>query len=385
LRSKGSFGKIIALPLIFAMIALNLGGCDSVSVITEEEYPKPVVQNEEKKEKTETEIFNEDDLNDYLVPTSIPFDENGKYKMRPSIVTDEDIQKYKDDPKVIMAAVEISEAIYDLKTEGEFPKGMDLTEDQFNSATELLGQICALSTASLVSSEDYSKFTIMYFPRIKIDISDNGPMDVKYEDETDIAEASDYFGAFISEIENMMNESISAEDTETEKARKIYKYIVENHTVQEEEITEFSRSSEIELYKDDLVSRVVDRKLGETEVAEFYTLALQQLGIKSATVGAYGMYNSDNVSVIKDTDINFYNAFWNIISVDEKAYNCDLYLDILIYTEEKAKDPEYESPCRYFGLSDKTFSESFEFEKSNMYSVGIDAKTLYECGEDYKK
>ena len=84
---------------------------------------------------------------------------------------------------------------------------------------------------------------------------------------------------------------------------------------------------------------------------------------------------------------------WIIVNdEDNNSYNCDILMDELLLDEQRKTKEDYESDMAFFGMSDKTRSESFDYvggylavTMNSNNSTGNGSSGVPKCDKDYNK
>ncbi|MBP5494084.1 MAG: hypothetical protein J6X97_03240 [Lachnospiraceae bacterium] len=335
-----------------------------------------------------------------------PFEETGKFQFYPEAIPECYARQYRENPKVIYVAKQMMKAVYDCKTEFEIPPEYQLNYDETYNAINIARMSCPLLDACEFGTltDNPLVYSVIYNPKSSYVLDEEGNID---EDQIGFTQLNDEEARkmvvdFTDYVQTIIDNNISKDDSDMEKAEKIYEAIVKEISYREkrqyeeqhyfysdEEIAEAANSQTTIV--EDLIN---ENATTQTRIALFYQYILTQLNIECMTVTSSGAYTSQGIERL-DNEMNTTGRnIWNVIVVDGKAYNCDLAFDMLNYEYEKSENPNYEPVMKYFGMSDKTRADSFNvLDRGNLYiydptvdySWDTPKKDMVpECKQDYK-
>lgn len=392
--------RIISIALAAIISLLSLSGCTGKPGKIVEDYPTPVKEEEGMQNQTETgentdNTANKKEMSDEefeeLIKNRDPF-ESGKFIYDPLKLDASLCQLYRDNPNIIKLTKAYMNAAYNMDTEfsvpeDEVPEGEDLW-----TAIELasiLNPLC--EAAGFDNTEESNRFKITYFPRYII--KDSGGYDINIvmdtESTKDPDEAKELYNEFVDYVSDLVNNNVSEEDSDIEKARAVYKALVSDIKAPEDISIEARalKEDDEEWVMDTLVEGIHNRELDQYQFATMYRFVLMQLDIECIALNSGGIYvKQDNERLDKYMgQFGGWNT-WNIVVADGFAYHCDLFFEVLVLEAKRETKPDYEPEMIYFGMSDETRDKSFKVSRSEMWPM--DTREDYKipnCEKDYEE
>lgn len=352
--------KLVSIICTFGMLFFAIG-CQRVQTVTE--YPTTVHTNGEADNKNdeEAEVPSTETEEEKLVTDSLRT--NGKFYYNPTLLN----PVYKD---------HISE---ELQTEArmimEAAYNHDLTIDFSNMKSDYSSVNLATELAMLSSP---------FCEEISLEDDGNGVYRVVYLYEEQVMKEK--VAAYEQIITDMINERISSTATDAERAKIVYKWLIEEFEFDydslgnQETLTE--TDSEYERV-DDIT--FVEQKHGDLyNFVYTYVLILHQLGIESNLMGSMGYYEmqgSDKLDELMSPEKTY---FYDMFCIDDTWYYCDLFFEKVVYDEDKEKYPETECEFTYFGMGDETRSKSWhpQYKRPVFNLVATKSPGMPECPED---
>lgn len=393
---KRVFSAMISALLVLSLLFIS--ACNE-KIVDSDDYPTAAIHESESDGKTADGEKNEDANNDnreesdgnsideILLHEIDSLRENGKFVYNPVTIHPAYLMLTQDNPKAVKAAKKIMQTVYETGSEVEFEEGEHYTLNELQLAYSLAMISTPLMETVGLNFEDTDNVTIVYFPQYSTDESGNPEV----SEDAGRGEAREKYEKFEQYITDTINENITPENSDEERAAIIFGEIVKDFEYVSDaetgyDVIEGSGELQIEHHiPDSLVDCVNSGKINESGMAELYRFFMTQLNIKCINIGAEGQYKSQN---IERTDKEFEDTKmweWNLIYLGEDSYHCDLYFEKALYDENKAKYEDYEPELEYFGMSDNTRNKSFtmynRFSIRPMYftkDIGIPS-----CESDY--
>lgn len=360
---------------------------DYPTAAVQENEPSGDISNGMESENGDTEESDENQLDEVLLPEIDTLRENGKYVYNPVTVHPAYLMLTYDNPKAVKAAKKIMQTVYEVGSVVEFDEGEHYTLNELQLAYSLAMVSSPLMETVSLDMEDTDNIAISYFPVYSTEETDTPEI----SEESSSEEARKKYEKFEEYITDTINNNITPENTDEERAAIIFAQIVKDlEYISEEEtgydITEGPEELQIQHHiPDSLVDCVNSRKITSSGMTELYRFFMTQLNIKSTIIGAEGQYKSQNIERL-DSEFEDNRIWeWNIVYLGEYSYHCDLFFEKALYDDNKSKNEEYEPELEYFGMSDNTRNKSFavynKFSIRPMYftkEIGIPA-----CDFDY--
>ncbi|MBO4782751.1 MAG: hypothetical protein J5522_10170 [Lachnospiraceae bacterium] len=400
-----------------AICVLFLSSC-APKKIDVEEYPGAVpaveadteIKTEEKTipgdDEEKAVSMTDKDFEDFIAIPD-PFEKNGKFQFCPDAIPECYARQYREKPEIIYVAKEILKAVYSGKTVVELPPEYELKNYDYMTAISIAQASCPLADACSIwpYEEDMLHYSITYFPKEELVFTENGEIDndnSTFEFLTE-DEALIMINSFTDYIQTLIDNNVTKDDSDMEKAEKIYEALVKeisyrerapwednNYYVSLEELAE-SLSSQTTMVEDILNEKATT----QTRIALLYQYILTQLNIECLSVTSSGLYTNQGIERLdSEMGMNGRN-YWNVVVVDGKAYNCDLAYEMLTYEYDKSMSADCLPQMIYFGMSDSTRAQTFTISSRDslfLYNTDLDLEygnapkgLVPECKEDYKK
>ena len=383
-----------------------------------EEYPgyEPVEETETEipKKEEEKEIPVEDfdefvggmtdkEFEDFIAIPD-PFEETGKFQFCHKAIPEYLARQYREQPEILYVAKEMMDAVYNGKTEFDIPPEYELDEEGAFWAESLAKKSCPLADACTFGmDEDGLHYYINYFPKVQFQLDDDGNLADEISDYSllDQDEAKIMVEDFTDYIQTLIDNNVKAEDSDMEKAEKIFEALTKEISYRERKTGEdqmFFESEEemVEAWNNQtyLVEDILnDKATTQPRLALLYQYILTQLNIECMTVSSSGLYNNQGIERLDNEMGTRGRNVWNVVVVDGKAYNCDLAFEILTYEYDKSFGADLEPEMKYFGMSDSTRAQTFNISsRSSLFYYDADLWAMEsgpmnmvpECVEDYK-
>lgn len=388
----------IILSLLCAFALVSTSACTD-KVVDTEDYPVPDVVNTDTDKDTDADESDKpkedneetEEIDEALRDEPDTLREKGKYQYNPTTLHKISRDQIKANPKIARAAKKIMQAVYDVENNVEFEEDK-CSEAELKLAVQLAQFSSPLvGTASFDYDSETESINIVYFPDVTYD-EFNDPIIGNGLSEDETREKFEKFEAYITDT---INNNLTDQNTDGERAQIIFKAIVqdlnlhyydgEENTALEEQIMERSEgSTEVD---NTLVDQVINGEVEFWEMAELYQFFLTQLNIDSIIMGASGQYQQQSLSKL-DTEMSGTGGWmWNLVTFEDKTYHCDILFEKMALDTQRESFDEYEPDLKYFGMSDKTREESFKmYYKVSLETLNpTNSPEIPVCEEDYKK
>ena len=404
--TKRIFTLIISVITVFSLLPLT--GCEKEKKI--EDYPEPeIIETENTSPSEMTEIMEvAEDFSDEmteeefeeLIAIPDPF-ESDHFVYCPDAIPVSLARGFRDKPKIIINAKYILQAVYEGKNNVEVPEKDAISNHDFQAAIDL-AKLSNPIAAGIDggNSEDGTAFFIMNFPRIILHGDEVAGDEVEVE-EADADEIKSKTESLLDYVVDTINNNVSPEDSDIEKAEAVYKALASDFTpvMREQNVTEYVIDDDGTAYVQPTLSHTLiedfpEGELDNLEISQLYQFILTQLNIECMTVASYGNYTSQNVEELDDLMSGDWYEVWNVVVCDGKAYNCDLFFEIAVLQKQRIKNQYADPDMTYFGMSDALRNKSFEANKEKLAEYTF--KDPYEteacqvkgsivpvCAEDY--
>lgn len=404
--TKRIFTLIISVITVFSLLPLT--GCEKEKKI--EDYPEPeIIETENTSPSEMTEIMEvaeefSDEMTEEefeeLIAIPDPF-ESDHFVYCPDAIPVSLARGFRDKPKIIINAKYILQAVYEGKNNVEVPEKDAISNRDFQAAIDL-AKLSNPIAAGIDggNSEDGTAFFIMNFPRIILHGDEVAGDEVEVE-EADADEIKSKSESLLDYVVDTINNNVSPEDSDIEKAEAVYKALASDFTpvMREQNVTEYVIDDDGTAYVQPTLSHTLiedfpEGELDNLEISQLYQFILTQLNIECMTVASYGNYTSQNVEELDDLMSSDWYEVWNVVVCDGKAYNCDLFFEIAVLQKQRIKNQYADPDMTYFGMSDALRNKSFEANKEKLAEYTF--KDPYEteacqvkgsivpvCAEDY--
>ena len=376
--TKRIFTLIISVITVFSLLPLT--GCEKEKKI--EDYPEPEIIETENTNSSEIpeimEVAEEmpDDLTDEefeeLIAIPDPF-ESDHFVYCPDAIPVSLARGFRDKPKIIKNAKYILMAVYEGKKNVEIPEKDAISNHDFQAAIDL-AKLSNPIAAGIDggNSEDGTYFFITNFPRVILHGDEEAGDEIEVK-EADADEIKSKTESLLDYVVDTINNNVSPEDSDIEKAEAIYKALASDFTpvMRQHNVTEYVIDDDGTAYVQPTLSHTLieafpEGELDNLEISQLYQFILTQLNIECMTVASYGNYTSQNVEELDDLMSDNWYEVWNVVVCDGKAYNCDLFFEIAVLQKQRIKNQYADPDMTYFGMSDALRNKSFEANKDKL-------------------
>ena len=396
-RHKRNFKRGISLLLSFMMsfVFLMANGCEKAKTI--EDYPDIQTPVEEITDVEVTPVVDEDEEVVVAKETiNRGYDsiyDTGTFVFNPEAVNPAIKEEMKNKETSYKVGIDILNAIHEHKTEFELSGDDEVDELDFNRGFKLARTTSPMATCVDITMVDTNKYKINYFPAVSADGS------IELDEDTDMSEVENRLNAFEEYVTEMINNNITADDDYMERAKKIYKALIEDiELVHDTEILGKANLSNPmydirDSYDTDIIDVPETKKLNHYQFLFLYDYFLSELNVEHYVVLGRTLEKEYAYDWL-DEDMESTGGIWAWMIVadeDNNFYNCDILMDELLLDEQRKTKEDYESDMAFFGMSDKTRSESFNYVGGYLAvsmtnnTAGNGSSGVPKCENDYNK
>ena len=374
INHKRSISLILSFMMSFVFLMAN--GCGKAKII--EDYPEvQVIVDDETEDVDVPEVIEDEEIvvdKDTVTRGYDSIYETGSFVFNPEAIS---IQ-YTEEMKNKEASYKAAKIIL---------KALDKCEEQIKLA-RINSPMAACVDINMTEPNIYK---ISYFPTISEDHREI------YESDTDIAEVERKYTAFKEYVTDAINNNITADDDYMERAAKIYKFMIEN--IELEQDNEFLETAALtnpmtlmlESYDTDIIDVPETQKLDYGHFLLLYDYFLTQLNVEHVIdVGGGREYDVPTDSIKEAMDIIHGNWLWIVVTDEEQySYHCDILMDKMLLDEQRKSKSDYESDMVFFGMSDDTRNKSIKMLGSYIAltmnsNLNNNGGSTIKCEKDYK-
>ena len=395
--NKNKIGKRILSIITSALCVFMLIGNVACAPKTVDlnDYPTPIETevkvddgNEEEGEEVEEKPVIQD-LPEELRPDPDTLRERGTYVYNPTAIHPAYREQVKENTTIIRVAKIIMQSVYDLEDTIDL-KGEECTSAEFKLAYQLAAISSPLVNVAYINYDDMDNITITYFPSVEYDEFN----EVVYGEESNKDAAKDTFENFENYVTETINNNLTADSTDAERAEVIYTQIIKDLTLKysdnedaasiEDQVKGLDGQQDVGKYS--LVDQVYAGELDFSSFVMLYQFFMTQLNINCLVVGAMADYQPQNFSKIDAEMEGSSGWFWEIITVEDKSYNCDILFDKMALDSQREEFEDFEPDLKYFGMSDATRDKSVKVYYKQIGTTIIPTKSISvpQCPDDLK-
>lgn len=395
---KNKIGKKIISVITSALCAFMLIGnvACAPKTVDFEDYPTPVAVEktvEEGSEEGEEEVEEKpvvQDLPEELRPEPDTLRERGQYVYNPTAIHPAYREQVKENTRIIRVAKIIMQSVYDLEDIIDLKDEEECTSAEFKLAYQLAAISSPLVNVAYINYDDMENITITYFPSVEYDEFN----EVVYGEESNKDAAKDTFENFENYVTETINNNLTGDSTDAERAEVIYTQIIKDLTLKysdnedaasiEDQVQGLDGQQDVGKYS--LVDQVYAGELDFSSFVMLYQFFMTQLNINCLVVGAMADYQPQNFSKIDAEMEGSSGWFWEIITVEDKSYNCDILFDKMALDSQREEFEDYEPDLKYFGMSDATRDKSVKVYYKQIGTNIIPTKgiSVPQCPDDLK-
>ena len=389
-------GMSLGLSIVMTFAVLMANGCEKAKTI--DDYPEVQVPVEEITDVEVTPVVDEDEEVVVAKETiNRGYDsiyDTGKFIYNPEAINPYIKDEMKNKEASYKAAKIILKAIYERQTEIELSDEDGIDDMDFSRGFKLARMSNPEAACIDITMVDTNKYKINYFPTVSADGHEI------FEGDISMSEVENRLSAFEEYVTNTINNNITADDDYMERAEKIYKVLIEDIELVEDEelLIKSGRSNPMDevlaSYDTAIIDVTENKKLNQFQFIFLYDFFLSELNIKhvyAASVGDIGDVPTDSIK--EALELTYGVWYWMIVADEENNfYHCDILMDKMLLDEQRRTQKDYKSDMVFFGISDKTRKETLDIrgvsvvltmDSSN--STHNSASGVSECKEDYKK
>ena len=389
---KKRFSLLLSFVMTFAILMAN--GCVKKPAVIED-YPEVEVTPVEEVIEEVTPV--EDEVAGRTNPADDPnreYDsiyETGSFVFNPEAISIQYTEEMKNKEASYKAAKIILKALDECKEQIELTEEDGIDDMEFNRGLKLARINSPMAACVDINMTEPNIYKISYFPTISEDHREI------YESDTDIAEVERKYTAFKEYVTDAINNNITADDDYMERAAKIYKFMIEN--IELEQDNEFLETAALtnpmtlmlESYDTDIIDVPETQKLDYGHFLLLYDYFLTQLNVEHVIdVGGGREYDVPTDSIKEAMDIIHGNWLWIVVTDEEQySYHCDILMDKMLLDEQRKSKSDYESDMVFFGMSDDTRNKSIKMLGSYIAltmnsNLNNNGGSTIKCEKDYK-
>ena len=389
---KKRFSLLLSFVMTFAILMAN--GCVKKPAVIED-YPEVQVIVEDETEDVDVpEVIEDEEIvvdKDTVTRGYDSIYETGSFVFNPEAISIQYTEEMKNKEASYKAAKIILKALDECKEQIELTEEDGIDDMEFNRGLKLARINSPMAACVDINMTEPNIYKISYFPTISEDHREI------YESDTDIAEVERKYTAFKEYVTDAINNNITADDDYMERAAKIYKFMIEN--IELEQDNEFLETAALtnpmtlmlESYDTDIIDVPETQKLDYGHFLLLYDYFLTQLNVEHVIdVGGGREYDVPTDSIKEAMDIIHGNWLWIVVTDEEQySYHCDILMDKMLLDEQRKSKSDYESDMVFFGMSDDTRNKSIKMLGSYIAltmnsNLNNNGGSTIKCEKDYK-
>ena len=391
-------GMSLGLSIVMSFAFLMANGCEKAKTI--DDYPEvQVIVDDETDNVDVPEVIEDEEVVVAKETINRGYDsiyDTGTFVFNPEAVNPAIKEEMKNKETSYKIGIDILNAIHEHKTEFEITGDEEVDELDFNRGFKLARITSPMATCVDITMVDTNKYKINYFPAVSAD----GSIDIEFDEDTDMSEVENRLNAFEEYVTEMINNNITADDDYMQRAKKIYKALIEDiELVHDTEILEKANLSNPmydirDSYDTDIIDVPETKKLNHYQFLFLYDYFLSELNVEHYVILSRTLEEEYAFDWLNE-DMESSGGIWAWIIVndeDNNSYICDILMDKLLLDEQRKTKEDYESDMAFFGMSDKTRSESFDYlggylavTMNGNNSTGNGSSGVPKCENDYNK
>ncbi len=389
---KKRFSLLLSFVMTFAILMAN--GCVKKPAVIED-YPEVQVIVEDETEDVDVpEVIEDEEIVVDKDTVNRGYDsiyETGSFVFNPEAISIQYTEEMKNKEASYKAAKIILKALDECKEQIELEEEDGIDDMDFNRGLKLARINSPMASCVDITMVEPNVYKISYFPTLSEDHRE------LYESDTDIAEVERKYTAFKEYVTDAINNNITADDDYMERAAKIYKFMIEN--IELEQDNEFLETAALtnpmtlmlELYDTDIIDVPETQKLDYGHFLLLYDYFLTQLNVEHVIdVGGGREYDVPTDSIKEAMDTINGNWLWIVVTDEEQySYHCDILMDKMLLDEQRKSKSDYESDMVFFGMSDDTRNKSIKMLGSYIAltmnsNLNNNGGSTIKCEKDYK-
>jgi hypothetical protein len=191
----------------------------------------------------------------------------------------------------------------------------------------------------------------------------------------------DEFRDFVTDV---IDSNVNYQDNDMENARKIYKYLIENLYIKEDDFKYEENNPDPNdnrtILHIDVVRNLKNDRLYLHEFIMLYQYMLTQLNIENQFVTIDGKPAMDRYLKWFPDKLYMSDVHCLIIRHDGMDYLCNPYFEYLDYKNFPLYDNDTECHCTYFAISKQTNNKYFKIN-AVMFNQGFELMELFFFGD----
>jgi stress response protein YsnF len=389
---KKRFSLLLSFVMTFAILMAN--GCVKKPAVIED-YPEVQVIVEDETEDVDVpEVIEDEEIVVDKDTVNRGYDsiyETGSFVFNPEAISIQYTEEMKNKEASYKAAKIILKALDECKEQIELEEEDGIDDMDFNRGLKLARINSPMASCVDITMVEPNVYKISYFPTLSEDHRE------LYESDTDIAEVERKYTAFKEYVTDAINNNITADDDYMERAAKIYKFMIEN--IELEQDNEFLETAALTnpmtlilaSYDTDIIDVPETQKLDYGHFLLLYDYFLTQLNVEHVIdVGGGREYDVPTDSIKEAMDTINGNWLWIVVTDEEQySYHCDILMDKMLLDEQRKSKSDYESDMVFFGMSDDTRNKSIKMLGSYIAltmnsNLNNNGGSTIKCEKDYK-
>ena len=364
-------------------------GCNNPKTIKDypgSEFATEIVSEEEEETVTdekEKDIYiadEEEELED-IMPNDYPFDGTGNFIYNPVALRPGLSKLYHDKPEYLEMAKQVMLAVNDGEKVLTLEAGYPITKEDFDEVLKIAETSNPVVYIAKFETEDYYNFTITYPDYFgSFDEYESYRPDNLIKDDKNFPAEMDEFRDFVTDV---IDSNVNYQDNDMENARKIYKYLIENLYIKDNDWNYSEPNPDAtdgrSLLHIDVVRNLKNDRLYLHEFIMLYQYMLTQLNIENQFVTMDGKPAMDRYLKWFPDQVFMSNVHCLIIRHDGMDYLCNPYFEYLDFKNFPLYENDTECHCTYFAISKQTNNKYFkinavmfnlEFERMELFFFG---------------
>ena len=358
------FSLRIAACISIALLLLNtITACSKVKTVTDYPVNETVSESEDEGKKSVFSVKEDENVEPDFTKfnNAEPFNEDGEFVYDPTALRPGLDSVLANDNLSLLLAKEILKTISEGGDTFEMDLETNIPQVIFDRAYKLACVSNPIAYIAEFQTDDYRTFTISY-PDYFDQINEEGI----YEYTGKVHDMADEMPGFEYFITNTINDNVFADDTETEKARKIYKFMIEKYSILDDySNVEIDPESNMGTEHNDVLKHYDTDALYRNEFIMLYRFFLTQMNIQSVYSVCIADCQVDHIKELfyesqfvspDEPGVQFLEFIY--IFTDGNTYICNPYYESLEYRYDQSRGHDKGCECKFFGLSRKTFDET---------------------------
>ena len=330
-------------------------------IVTETPEEEKVTVNEEK--VADYYLDEEEELED-IMPNDYPFDGAGNFVYNPVALRPGISYLYTDKPEYLEMAKKVMQAVNDGEKVLNLNDGYPISKEDFEEVLKIAEMSNPGVYIADFYTEDYYNYSSTYHDFFNAFDEYGVFFEEDYiADDKNFSAEMDEFRDYVTDV---IDSNVNYQDNDMENARRIYKYLIENLYIKEDDFNyaepDPESSSGRAIMHFDVVRNLKNDRLYLHEVIKLYQFMLTQLNISSLYVEIIGKPEMDRYLEWFPDKVNMSSLACFIIRYDGVDYLCNPYFDYLDLRNFPMYENDTECHCTYFAISKQTQNRYFKID-----------------------